>query len=367
MAEHTRPTMPAFKKANLWRAILHSLILFVIGAVCTLILAQRPAFSSSTVVIPVGLVLSIVLFVSSTVILWARNLNDCLADNGETLLRWLATHQAYLVEVWAAKTPPSVFEAMKHMPVDHRKWIIAKFMSMAIDGAFSDSGKRIEIPTISKGQYSELLSSLIAECKQEIRMSCPWTPTEWFQAITPTVCGVTCSPQLCALANPNLNLKTVRFHDHLHALSGNYRVPGEMRIRLVILKNGLEDVTSDKCYSAFCNLARHANLTQYYISLDNVESSETPALFWDKKRGTFKDVNVLDGIVVYWEPKSTNSDMGKCVMLVGGEEYDAVIRLLSSRTYLLHVLPSEGNGAAPIAVNAIAADETQNQTDSDGK
>jgi hypothetical protein len=90
-------------------------------------------------------------------------------------------------------------------------------------------------------------------------------------------------------------------------------------------------------------------------------------LFWDKKRGTFKDVNVLDGIVVYWEPKSTNSDMGKCVMLVGGEEYDAVIRLLSSRTYLLHVLPSEGNGAAPIAVNAIAADETQNQTDSDGK
>ena len=311
MDDNERPSPPSMDAPDLHSAILIGVVIFVIGIVIV-ILQYCLSGSPDTMATVYGVGLSFAFAVASLVLSWACSLHSCVEANAQKLACWFASQQAYLIEIWAGKTPLSLTATTQRLPNDHSRWIVAKFMAKAIGGVFSESGNRIEIPEMSDKKYSELLASMIAECRIDIRMSCPLTPTKWFEHLKLDSCQSCLGPPCQLVQHINSNFSRVGFYDHIHALVGNHRVP---KTRLVILNgngNELEGLQEDKCYPAFYELAKHANLEQWYVKVLELDRTEHVAIWHGNNKERWKDVNLLDGIVVYWEPKTLKAEEGIC-------------------------------------------------------
>ncbi|MGB7062361.1 MAG: hypothetical protein WBF13_08435 [Candidatus Zixiibacteriota bacterium] len=311
------------------RSLGIGVFIFVVSGLLSALLVREP-IKEHLPELALGILISLTLAVVGYVLSETISLCRRFDDNFREVIAWLKSHQNNLIEMWAGRSPHDAVRFAENMPFDEKKWIIVKFMEKAIGGAFSQAGNQIAF-NCSEPDYSRILGKLLFECQKEIRMSCPWTPSEWFDLLGLEVCRE-CrrdkrKQQKCKLDEIG-RLPRNKIHPHIRALFGVQEVPPGSRSRLVVTQDSLEEFTKDKCYRAFWKLARLADIEQYWVKADELPDDVHLAL-WHEENGKLpKDVNLLDDIVVYWRPEKGTKMMGRCFMLTAGDEYMAVTKLL---------------------------------------
>jgi hypothetical protein len=361
MPDRDPPATPAFRNPD-WA------IPFWISA-CTLIAAvviqlldapPAPGLAGLRKVIVPALLRSVPLSIAGLLAGYLYRFHKASVENAKLQCEYFRQFQAYLVAIWAGTTPPSYLKLIQNRVITPSKWLVVKFVERAIGGAFSEDGQKIEIPNLTQRMYSELLATLIAECRSRIVMSCTLKPREWFDALQISSCAGCSRPAHSCDLLPVGPLRLA--FPHIRALAGSRALS---RVRVVLLKKSgqhhnrlyggsgnvldlsvddtlgarLTHLKTDPCYPAFYNYGHYIGLAQQYLDESQIGEEFKTLLLREGSATDWRDVNLLDDIAVYWEPdpederkggtEAIGDRRGKCVMLLSGREFESIRRLMT--------------------------------------
>lgn len=273
--------------------LIISFSVLIVGSIFTF-LGQQDSISISLLT---TLLLSVIAFVLSSWVKIFFNIPKIL-DN----------RISRMVEFSALWTENSSFEkTLKILQHDYHtkyrvKWLITKFISYKLSKDFKDcSDIEVVIENIEGIEYSILLEKLILECQDEIFMSCPYSPSDWFKTLI-NKCKETCDKNCECIIDKVLK----EIPTHANAVIKNNKVKN--KVRLINKEWNQQKREKDiKCRQHFETISKKAKLKNKMLLNDGL-------------LGT-RDLNILDGVLIEWDHENK-----KCILKIGTDEVNLLRR-----------------------------------------